>query len=392
MFIRAKIFASHIRLTRKLFCFKGNKVNSPKKESDFCFTSKSILLQEKTQNEEPIIKRNNHLMKMDTADNSVTLIPQQTITIDKEEISKRTNTFFKDVMELSKFKLCVLNTSVALATYAFYASALHTPLDFLLFTGGTLFISMNTQVLNQIIEKLYDKQMKRTQMRPLPKQRISDKTAWSISLVLWSLSTGMYYITCPHAILFSNAILFLYIGAYTPLKRHSNLSMHIGAIVGALPPLLGSFAATGLLNLEESLLLAGYIFAWQYPHFYGILYQNKEDYKRAGFKFISNNDKKIIIAYVQMIVAMFSMLYILYRLNKTKIMNKVMSSVFLVFYAINLYHVFKFISDPTKYSKLIRRKSYTPFMIIICSFIASSIQRRIKLNSEAQDTNKDILN
>ena len=327
-----------------------------KEKSDFCFTQKSILY-EKENNNDIINSTNNSAV------------------IAAKDYKLNIRTAWKNLSELSKFKLCLLNTSVSMSTYAFYTTT-QTTFDYFLFGAGTLLISMNTQVLNQIIEKIYDKQMKRTNSRPLPKQRISDNTAKFISAGLWTLSTACYSLTCPNAILFSNSILTLYIMGYTPLKRISNLSMHMGALVGALPALLGSFAATGMLLTEESLLLAAYIFAWQYPHFYGILYQNKEDYMKAGFKFISNDETKNWISYIQMIIAMIAIMLIVWRLYKKGIMNKSIFMTFVIFYIINIIPVLKFIKDPTKYAKIIRVKSYTPFMIVILSFVLSAANRK----------------
>lgn len=78
---------------------------------------------------------------------------------------------------------------------------------------------------------------------------------------------------------------------YTPLKRISTFNTFFGAIVGAIPPFIGSFAVEGTLLTVEPLLLSVYIFAWQFPHFYGILYQNREDYKKAGYEMISKYDE-----------------------------------------------------------------------------------------------------
>ena len=64
----------------------------------------------------------------------------------------------------------------------------------------------------------------------------------------------------------------------------------LGAVVGSLPPFIGTIAQTGMLMTPETLLLSLYIFSWQFPHFYGILYENKEDYKKAGFVMLSNED------------------------------------------------------------------------------------------------------
>ena len=64
----------------------------------------------------------------------------------------------------------------------------------------------------------------------------------------------------------------------------------VGAIVGALPPFIGTFAQTGALIDIPTMILATYIFSWQFPHFYGILYENRDDYKKAGFVMISDQD------------------------------------------------------------------------------------------------------
>jgi len=66
---------------------------------------------------------------------------------------------------------------------------------------------------------------------------------------------------------------------YTPMKQYSSFNTFFGAIVGSLPPYIGCFAAMGSLMSIETLLLSTYIFSWQWPHFYGILYENKDDYK-----------------------------------------------------------------------------------------------------------------
>lgn len=298
--------------------------------------------------------------------------------------------YWKDFMQLTKLKLCILNSVVAISTYGLYSTELHCLSDFFLFFNGTMCIAMASQVLNQITEKHEDSQMKRTCGRPLPKQRISDKTAFKIFGGLWIASAAMYSMTCPHAILFSNFILAMYNGAYTPQKKFSNLSMHLGAIVGALPALLGNFAATGILLQESSLLLALYVFAWQYVHFYGILYNNKDDYKKAGFKFISNDDSRIIFSYIQMLIAMALMIYCAYKLynGKSKIMGPVNLALFSYFYLKSLVPVLKFYSNPQKYAKPIIIKSYAPFMIILGSYLTSAYYIRKEIwDKKVMDNN-----
>ena len=88
----------------------------------------------------------------------------------------------------------------------------------------------------------------------------------------------------------SNAVWFGYLAAYLPMKQKSEYNTLVGAIVGALPPFIGTFAHLGTLLDPATFLLAGYIFTWQFPHFYGILYEHKDDYKKAGFVMTSNSD------------------------------------------------------------------------------------------------------
>ena len=94
----------------------------------------------------------------------------------------------------------------------------------------------------------------------------------------------------PFTWLVSNAVWASYLLVYLPMKQRSKQNTLVGAIVGALPPFIGTFAQTGALLDPCTFLLSAYIFSWQFPHFYGILYEHKEDYKKAGFIMTSNDD------------------------------------------------------------------------------------------------------
>lgn len=83
---------------------------------------------------------------------------------------------------------------------------------------------------------------------------------------------------------------FSYLCLYLPMKQKSSYNTLVGAVVGALPPFIGTFAQTGMLLDVPTMLIAAYIFSWQFPHFYGILYENREDYRKAGFVMISDED------------------------------------------------------------------------------------------------------
>ncbi len=284
----------------------------------------------------------------------------------------------KDIQEITKFKLSLLNSLVSVSTFCFHFSPFNL-FQLVCFIAGTTSISMTTQVLNQIKEKQFDANMIRTHNRPMPKNRLTNKQAYAIGGFLYTFSIAAYS-QVPFflsAVAFSNIILLLYIFLYTPYKRISNFSMHVGAVTGALPALLGSVAAINSFS-PEALLLAGYIFCWQYPHFYGILYPNRSDYKNAGFKFIAADDTKDYIAYKQIVLGMIGMFICVYFLYKKGIIPKAAYGLFLLSYMYKIPAVYNFLSNPVINGKIIRIRSYTPFMIVLLSFLFTSVLQSSK--------------
>jgi len=155
----------------------------------------------------------------------------------------------------------------------------------LLFLGGLL-VSGASVTINQILEKEYDALMKRTQKRPLPTNRISIKEAVVFTILigvvgLTILAIATNWLTVSLSLL----SLVLYGFVYTPLKRVGPIAVFVGAIPGALPPLLGWVAATGRIDLP-AVVIFGLQFIWQFPHFWAIAWVADEDYKKAGFKLL----------------------------------------------------------------------------------------------------------
>lgn len=105
------------------------------------------------------------------------------------------------------------------------------------------------------------------------------------------------------------------------MKQQSKWNTFVGAIVGSLPPLIGTMAQTGGIGGLETWLLAGYIFSWQFPHFYGILYENKDDYKRAGFQMLSNEDPLGKSAYRQIMACSLANSVIPLSMSMTGMLN-----------------------------------------------------------------------
>ena len=103
-------------------------------------------------------------------------------------------------------------------------------------------------------------------------------------------SMAAFHMFVPFTWCVSNTVWASYLLVYIPMKQKSENNTLVGAVVGALPPFIGTWAQIGTLFDPVTLLLSSYIFSWQYPHFYGILYEHKEDYKQAGFVMMSNED------------------------------------------------------------------------------------------------------
>ena len=193
-------------------------------------------------------------------------------------------------LDLTKIRL----TSLVLLTtlVGFYIGA-HGPVDFIqLFhtVFGTALVAAGASALNQFLEKEYDALMQRTRARPLPSGRLQPETA----LIFGGLSAacGMIYLAWLVNVLtsFLAAItLVSYVFIYTPLKRVTTLNTIVGAIPGALPPLMGWTAARGQVTADGWTLFA-ILFFWQLPHFLAIAWLYREEYARAGFAMLSVYD------------------------------------------------------------------------------------------------------
>jgi protoheme IX farnesyltransferase len=175
----------------------------------------------------------------------------------------------------------------------------------MLFIGGFL-LSGSSVIVNQIIEKDLDRLMVRTMNRPLPTYRVSVQEASAVAII--SLLAGVMILLTNTNLLttiLSVVSMILYGFVYTPLKRVGPIAVFVGAIPGALPPLLGWVAATGGIS-HEALIIFGIQFIWQFPHFWAIAWVSDDDYKKAGFKLLPSGGKKDLNTAIQiMIYTMF---------------------------------------------------------------------------------------
>ncbi len=193
----------------------------------------------------------------------------------------------KDYIELTKPRVTWLILATTGIGYFFGARFGWTAWTLFHTIVGTGLIASGTAALNQWYEQEADGKMKRTRMRPLPSGRISSRSALIFAVALSiagfaELALGANLLTG----LLGLFTLLTYLFVYTPMKQRSPHSTTIGAIPGAMPPLIGFAGAAGTLT-TEAWILGIILFLWQFPHFYAIAWMYREDYERAGIRMLS---------------------------------------------------------------------------------------------------------
>ena len=195
----------------------------------------------------------------------------------------------RDYLQLSKHRIVMM---VLITTAAgFFAAA--RPFNALLLMHtlvGTALVAAGTNALNQYFEREHDAKMRRTKNRPLPAGRMTPRAALVFSWAIAAIGTIYLALAVNPLTAFLGAFtLTSYIFVYTPLKRISTACTIIGAIPGAIPPLMGWTAVTGSLA-AGGWIAFGILFFWQLPHFMAISWIYREDYGRGGFAMTAVRD------------------------------------------------------------------------------------------------------
>lgn len=157
---------------------------------------------------------------------------------------------------------------------------------------GTALVAGGASALNQLLERTRDARMRRTWGRPLPSGRLTPAEAAVFGAVISAAGLLLLALGAnPTAALVALATLLLYVFVYTPLKPVSTLNTAVGAVPGALPPVIGWAAATGRLGVEAWALFL-IVFLWQFPHFLAIAWIYREDYARGGHRMLPAVDPR----------------------------------------------------------------------------------------------------
>ena len=197
----------------------------------------------------------------------------------------------KVIFELTKFRLSFLVSFSAIVGFIL-ASDNFIFIDLLVLGLSGYLVTAASVINNQILEKELDKKMDRTKNRPLPTNRITKTNSTIISIIFMviGLVTMTVYFNFTSGLL-SLASLLLYTFVYTPLKKVGPIAVFVGAIPGALPPLSGWVAFSGVISIE-AIIIFSIQFIWQFPHFWAIAWIYHDDYKKVGFKLLPSKGEK----------------------------------------------------------------------------------------------------
>jgi protoheme IX farnesyltransferase len=183
---------------------------------------------------------------------------------------------------LFRLRLAILNGVTALGGYCLFPAQIQAATLLAAFSGVTL-LAMGGSALNQVLERDIDALMTRTRLRPLPRGEMTPATATSIACGVIMAGAAMLFTAgglLP--VLLGLTALAWYLAVYTPLKRRTPLALLLGALCGAVPPLIGWCLAGGDPTDFRIISMAGLFFIWQVPHFWLLQKRHADDYQRAG--------------------------------------------------------------------------------------------------------------
>ena len=208
----------------------------------------------------------------------------------KSEVSVSVSTSWRDYLELTKPRLSMLSLITALIGYL-AAQSDHQMLSFVAFLVGTAFCAGSAGALNQWLEWEADALMVRTKSRPIPAGLMSPLCALYFGVATGLLGGVIRLLTVNTlSAVIAWATVLSYVLVYTPMKKKTHWCTEVGAIPGALPPLIGWAAAEGTITTLGWILFAFLLF-WQIPHFMAIAWMHREDYARGGFSMVPSYDR-----------------------------------------------------------------------------------------------------
>ncbi|HIP32636.1 MAG TPA: protoheme IX farnesyltransferase [Crocinitomicaceae bacterium] len=211
----------------------------------------------------------------------------------------------KAYIVFTKFRLSALVIVSALTGYLFVGGS-DGHIIFHLLLGGLL-VTAASNGSNQIWEKDLDKLMKRTEGRPIPQGQMSVKEGLLVVAFCLITGTALLYMINLYSALLGLLAFILYVFAYTPLKTKTPWAVFVGALPGAIPPMLGAIAHTNEFGFIPGILFFVQ-FTWQFPHFWAIAWVMYDDYKAGGFSLLPSREGKTKGSAFQVVVYSFMLI------------------------------------------------------------------------------------
>jgi heme o synthase len=240
------------------------------------------------------------------AHNSDPLVTVPLLALSPVPAASRYRANARDLLALTKPRITTIVLATGGAGMALAPGTIDRP-QLLLSLVGTVLVVSAANALNMWWEREIDGKMRRTAQRPLPSGRMGDSAALLFGLLLGAVSVPMLFAVNAATGALGLLALVSYVAIYTPLKQHSPFALQVGAVPGAIPPLLGWTSVTGHLD-TSGLVLFAIMFLWQIPHFVAISLFRAEDYARAGLKVHAvargvRSSKATILVYTLCLVA-----------------------------------------------------------------------------------------
>ncbi len=274
----------------------------------------------------------------------------------------------QDYSQLIKFRLTFTVVLSSIFGYLIgYTGELNWTELVALIIGGFLVVA-SSNGLNQIVEKDFDILMTRTENRPLAQRRMAVLEAAIFCVITGTVGIYLlgHYLNTYAAILGIGSLIS-YAFIYTPLKRVSSIAVYIGAVPGAIPPLLGWVAATGRFSAAAGILFL-IQFVWQFPHFWAIAWVLDDDYKKAGYRLLplrSGKSKKTAMVILISTILLIPISVLPYLINMSGVLSVTLllgGSLALMYMAIKLY---KSLSIKDAKSLMFASILYNPFVLVV---------------------------
>ena len=240
--------------------------------------------------------------------------------------------------------------------------------DVLILAAGGFLVTGAANSLNQVLEKDFDRLMKRTKDRPIAACRMSQSEGVMAAGFMSMVGITLLALFNPWTAFLGTLAMVLYAFVYTPLKRISPVAVFVGAIAGALPVLIGCVAAEGRFT-GFAILLFSIQFFWQFPHFWSIAWLGFDDYKKAGYKFVpeQNGRPDISIGLQSLLYSLFLMgvIGIAYGMGRIAIGPAIIAILVSIGFSILSYRFYRNQNRKSALALMFYSLGYIPLVLLI---------------------------